>query len=220
VWGMLIKGLQAFLDYVESITGSYGIAIIAFTIVVKTALYPLTLKQQKALLEQRKYAPELQKIQEKYKKKPEEMQKKMMEFYRKHNYNPFGACLPLLLQLPIIYLLHGAIRGHDFKNQGFLWVPLLTQRDPYCIWPILSTSFMLLQHKIQQKLNPTPPATSGNAPDMSSTNMIMTIFIGYITTKLPAGLVIYWTISNAVTLIQYLMIYRKLGGSAEEVQKA
>ena len=54
MWGMLIKGLQAFLDYVESITGSYGIAIIAFTIVVKTALYPLTLKQQKALLEQRK----------------------------------------------------------------------------------------------------------------------------------------------------------------------
>jgi YidC/Oxa1 family membrane protein insertase len=78
----------------------------------------------------------------------------------------------------------------------------------------------LLQHKIQQKLNPTPPATSGNAPDMSSTNMIMTIFIGFITTTLPAGLVIYWTISNAVTLIQYLMIYRKLGGSAEEVQKA
>lgn len=218
MWGMLTRGLTAFLDYVESLTGSYGIAIIVFTIVVKMLLYPLTLKQQKALLEQKKYSPELAKIQEKYKKKPEEMQKKMMEFYKKHNYNPLGACLPVLLQLPIIYLLFGAIRNHTFKGQGFLWVPLLTERDPYYIWPLLSIGLTFLQQKIQQKINP-PAAAGSGSPDMSSTNMIMTLVIGFITITLPAGLVMYWTLGNAVTVVQYLMIYRKLGASAEEVQK-
>lgn len=216
MWGMLIKGLQAFLDYVESITGSYGIAIIAFTIVVKTALYPLTLKQQKALLEQRKYAPELQKIQEKYKKKPEELQKKTMEFYRQHNYNPFGACLPLILQIPLIYLLFGVIRNHDFDSQGFLWVPLLTERDPLYIWPMLSVALAFLQNKIQEKTN---PAADGSAA-ASVNSLIFPIFIGIISVTFPAGLIMYWTVSSAVTIAQNYYINRRLQASAEEVQKA
>jgi len=215
VWGLLTRGLTAFLDYVESLTGSYGIAIIVFTIAVKMALYPLTLKQQKALLEQKKYAPELAKIQEKYKKKPEELQKKLMEFYRQHNYNPFGACLPLLLQIPILYLLFGVIRNHDFEGQGFLWVPLLTERDPYYIWPLLSIGLTILLQKLQEKVNPP----TGADTNMSSTNMIMTLVIGFLTLTLPAGLVMYWTLSNAVTVVQYYYIYRRLEASTGEVQK-
>lgn len=215
MWGLLTRGLTAFLDYVESLTGSYGIAIIVFTIAVKMALYPLTLKQQKALLEQKKYAPELAKIQEKYKKKPEELQKKLMEFYRQHNYNPFGACLPLLLQIPILYLLFGVIRNHDFEGQGFLWVPLLTERDPYYIWPLLSIGLTILLQKLQEKVNPP----TGADTNMSSTNMIMTLVIGFLTLTLPAGLVMYWTLSNAVTVVQYYYIYRRLEASTGEVQK-
>lgn len=217
MWGGLTNALKAFLDYVESLTGSYGVAIIVFTIVVKAALYPFTLKQQKALLEQKKYAPELAKIQEKYKKQPEELQKKTMEFYRKHNYNPLGACLPVLLQLPIIWLLFGVIKNHEFGGQSFLWVPDLTQKDPLYIWPLLSVALTFVQNKIQEKVN--PPAASAQNP--GAMNNMFPIIIGVMTAFLDAGLVIYWTVGTAVTIVQYLIINRRLAAaSAEEVQKA
>lgn len=216
MWGALIRGLTAFLDYVESVTGSYGVAIIVFTIVVRLAQHPLAVKQQKALLDQKKYNPELQKIQEKYKKKPEELQKKTMEFYRQHNYNPFGACLPLILQIPLIYLLFGVIRNHDFDGQGFLWVPLLTERDPLYIWPMLSVALAFLQNKIQEKTNPA--ADSSAAASVNS--LIFPIFIGIISVTFPAGLIMYWTVSSAVTIAQNYYINRRLQASAEEVQKA
>ena len=216
MWGALIQGLTAFLDYVESVTGSYGVAIIVFTIVVKLAQYPLTLKQQKALMEQKKYNPELQKLQEKYKKKPEELQKKMMEFYKQHNYNPLGACLPLILQLPIIYLLFGVIRNHDFDGQGFLWIPLLTERDPYYIWPLLSVGLAFLQNKVQGLSNPQ----AGDGSTAKSMNFFFPIFIGVISVTFPAGLIMYWTMNSAVTVVQNYLINKRLEASAEGVQKA
>lgn len=217
MWGALIRGLTAFLDYVESLTGSYGVAIIVFTIVVRLAQHPLAVKQQKALMDQKKYNPELQKLQEKYKKKPEELQKKTMEFYRQHNYNPLGACLPLIIQIPIIYLLFGVIRNHDFDGQGFLWVPLLTERDPLFIWPMLSVALAFLQNKIQEKFNP-PSAAGSTASQMNS--LIFPIFIGIISVTFPAGLIMYWTVSSAVTIAQNYFINKRLEATAEEVQKA
>lgn len=214
MWGALTRALTAFLDFVESLTGSYGLAIIVFTIVVKTALYPFTLKQQKALAEQKKYTPELQKIQEKYKKQPEELQKKTMEFYRKHNYNPLGACLPLVLQLPFIWLLFGVIKNHEFDGQGFLWVPLLTARDPYYIWPLLSVAFSFAQNKMQEKINPP----TGANPSANSMSMAFPIFIGLISVSFPAGLVIYWTMNTLVTIVQSYIINKRLAASMEEVQ--
>lgn len=215
MWGVLTDGLAGILDAIYSVTGSYGLAIVVFTIITKMALYPLTVKQQRAMMDQKRLGPELQKIQEKYKKNKEELQKKTMEFYKENNFNPLGGCFPLIVQLPIIWLLFSVLRSHDFAEQGFLWVPLLTDPDPYYIWPVLSAGLTYVQGRLS-----SPAADpSGKSNTQNTMNMIMPIFIGFISLTFPAGLVLYWTVGTLVTIMQYYVINKKLEVPKEEVTK-
>ncbi|MCD7739991.1 MAG: YidC/Oxa1 family membrane protein insertase, partial [Candidatus Gastranaerophilales bacterium] len=115
----VLKGLN-------NITGSYGLAIIALTIIVRGCLWPLGVSQQRSMRAMQVLQPKMKLIQERYKNDPQTMQKKMMEFYKEHKFNPMSGCLPLLIQMPIFIMLYAALISPQFMqesgNSNFLFI--------------------------------------------------------------------------------------------------
>ena len=115
----LLKGLY-------NITGNYGLAIIALTIIVRLCLWPLGVSQQRSMRAMQILQPEMKRLQERYKNDPQTLQKKMMEFYKEHKFNPMSGCLPLLIQMPIFILLYAALISPMFMqeagNSNFLFI--------------------------------------------------------------------------------------------------
>ena len=115
----LLKGLN-------NLTGSYGLAIIALTVIVRLCLWPLGVSQQRSMRAMQILQPKMKLIQERYKNDPQTMQRKMMEFYKEHKFNPMSGCLPLLIQMPIFILLYAALISPQFiqeaGNSHFLFI--------------------------------------------------------------------------------------------------
>ena len=114
------------LKVLASFVGSYGLAIVVLTLIVRAALWPLNTSQQRSMRMMQSLQPKLKAIQERYKSNPQVMQQKMMEFYKEHNFNPMGGCLPLLIQMPIFILLYSALMNPAFiqvaGNSKFLFI--------------------------------------------------------------------------------------------------
>ncbi len=124
----LTELITSFVRFLRDITGSDGLAIIAFTVLLRLALYPLTLRQTKSMEEMKLLQPKMQELQEKYGSQSEEYQRRVMELYKTYNINPLGGCLPTLIQLPIIWALFAALRTYPFA-ESFLWIPDLGKTD-------------------------------------------------------------------------------------------
>lgn len=182
---------------------SYGIAIILMTIVIKMALYPLTVKQVVSMKAMQELQPEMKKLQEKYKNKPQEMQQKLAALYKEKGINPLAGCLPLLAQMPILIGIFYAIRDYDYGMvaPSFLWLQNLSDTDPYYILPVLSA----LTTFIQQKQTMTQTADN---PQMKMMLFFMPLFIGWISMTFPSGLVLYWVVSNIMQILQQWWMYR------------
>lgn len=196
--GVLSDIIRSVLVFFHSISTSWGIAIILLTLAMRVILFPLYLKQNQMLQSQKDLQPKQKELQEKYKDKPEEYQKRLLELYKEHKVNPFGSCLPMFLQFPILIALFNVLRGFDFGGSSFLWMPNLGTPDPYYILPILSA----VSTWYQMKLTTT---------DQSQQTMvlIMPLFIGWMSIKFPAGLNIYWAVGNVFSVAQQLyMNYR------------
>ena len=118
-----------FLKFLNNITGSYGLAIIALTVLVRCALWPLGISQQRSMRDMQKLQPKMKRIQDRYKNDPQMMQQKMMEFYKEHKFNPMAGCLPILIQMPIFILLYTALISPQFiaeaGNSQFLFIKRL-----------------------------------------------------------------------------------------------
>lgn len=183
--------------------GSYGLAIVLLTVIIKIILYPLTVKQLKSMKAMQKMQPEMQKLQKKYKDKPQIMQQKLMELYQKEGINPMAGCLPLLIQMPILMAMYYTLYNFDYGavEPSFLWLPSLSQTDPMYILPALSAFTTFLQQKLSM--------TDNSNQQMRAMLIIMPIFIGWISLNFPAGLVLYWVTMNIVQIVQQLWMYRK-----------
>jgi len=107
----ILKGLADF-------AGNYGFAIILLTIIIRVAMWPLSVSQQKSMKKMQTLSPKMKEIQNRYKNDPQVMQKKMMEFYKEHQFNPFGGCFPLLIQMPVFILLYGALMSPQFIQEA------------------------------------------------------------------------------------------------------
>jgi YidC/Oxa1 family membrane protein insertase len=200
-----LKGiLTLLLKNFYSFTGSYGIAIILLTTLVRLILYPLTLSQTKSMAGLREIQPKMQELQAKFKDKPEEYQRKVMELYKEHNFNPFGGCLPMLLQLPIMFALFFVLKEFNFSGASFLWIKNLGGPDPTYILPILTgvTTYF------QMKMTPTDPS-------QKAMMTIMPIFIGWISKSFPAGLALYWVVGNLLAIAQQWWINRSMAQAKE-----
>jgi len=186
---------------------SYALAIIFLTLIIKIFLYPLTYKQMNSMKKMQEVQPQIAAAQAKYKKNPQKSQQVLMEIYKENNINPMAGCLPLLIQMPILIALFQALRTFQYSDigAGFFWVAHLRDPDPI-ILPIIVAATTYLQTKIS-----APPST-GNSSAASTQKMMlyfMPLMIGYMSTKFPAGLSLYWIWFNIFGTLQQMFINRQ-----------
>lgn len=182
---------------------SYGIAIIIMTIAIKLVLYPLSAKQIASTKAMSEMQPKIKALQEKYKDDKQTLNVKLSELYKEHGINPLAGCLPLLVQMPIMIGIFYGIR--DFQYAGpsnFLWMNSIADPDPYFILPVLSALTTFIQSK------QTMPSTGDN-PQGKIMLYFMPLFIGYISFKFPAGLVLYWVVMNICQILQQFIMDKK-----------
>lgn len=192
---------------------SYGYAIILLTIIVKFLLYPLTVKQVKSMKAMQELSPKLKKLQEKYKDNPQVMQQKVAALYKDAGVNPLAGCLPLLIQMPILMGMYYSLYNFEYPSADaaqFLWLPSLSEADPYYILPILNVLTTFYQ---------TRQTSDMSNPQMKMMMLIMPLFIGFISLNFPSGLVLYWVVMNLCQIVQQWWIYRE-GGPADKAKAA
>ncbi len=199
----LESGFKWLMDTFYGLTNSYGIAIILVTIAIRAVLVPLTVGQTKSMAKMKELQPKMAELKEKYKDKPQEYQQKVMDLYKENKVNPMGGCLPVLLQLPVLWALFAVLRDYEFTS-GFLWLTSLSSPDPYYILPILSGATTYLQM-----------IATGTDQSQKAMMMIMPVFIGYISLNFPAGLVLYWVVSNLFSIVQQYVLMRHMSAAQE-----
>jgi len=207
----LVDAMTGLINWLYGFTASvglpsYALAIIILTVLIKIVLFPLTQKQMSSMRKMQQIQPKIKEIQERYRKKdPQKMQQKMMELYKEHNVNPMAGCLPILVQMPVLIALFRALANPDFpfKNEahaGFFWIDKLTHVDPYYILPVLAAATTYMQTRL------TTSPTDQTQKIMLYT---MPVFIGWISTTVPAGLVLYWVIFNILGYAQQLLVNKQ-----------
>lgn len=202
---IIAKPLLRAMNWIYGFTKSYGLTIILLTIIIKILLYPLTLKSFKSMKELQKIQPLMKEIQAKYKEDKQKLNQEMMKLYSEHKINPMGGCLPMLLQIPILFALYKVfyaaieLRHTPFYIVG-TWLPDLSAKDPYYITPIL----MGLSQFVMQKMSPTP----GDAMQQKMM-LFMPVLFTVLFLNFPSGLVIYWLVSNVLSIAQQAYINRK-----------
>ncbi len=201
---IVAKPMLISMNWINKYVGSYGWTIIILTFIIKIILYPLTLKSFKSMKGLQKIQPLMKEIQTKYKDDRQRQNQELMKLYKDHKINPMGGCLPLLLQIPILFALYKVflsaieLRQTPFHIIG-TWLPDLSAPDPYLITPLLMGASWF----VQQKMTPTP----GDAMQQKIM-MFMPLIFTFMFLTFPSGLVIYWLISNILSIIQQVYINR------------
>ena len=205
------------ITYLFKVTGSYGVAIILFTIVIYSLFFPLKWRSSKAMKKAQKLAPKMKELQEKIKgmkqNDPRLKELQMDQLRLMKEGNPLGGCLPLLIQMPFLFALYRAITiSLDFRQASFLWIPDLSAAEPYLIHilPILMTGTMV----VLQLVTPAPSADPLQRKMMA---IGMPIFMLYILWSAPSGLVLYWLVGNIVGFSQQFLINRMTKSDDEGV---
>ncbi len=200
-FAFLVKPLLSVLAFFYNVFGNYGWAIIFLTIVIKILFFPLTHKSFKSMKGLQKIQPYVKVIQERHKDDRQKMNEEMIELYKKHQVNPLGGCLPMLLQIPVfISLYHALFFSIELRGAPFMgWITDLSVADPYYVTPVLMGVTMFLQQKM------TP---SVGDPVQQKIMLMLPIVFTFLFVTFPAGLVIYWTINNLLTIAQQYYIYK------------
>jgi len=190
----------------HDLTGSYGVAIILFTIAVYSLFFPLKWRSSKAMKKAQKLAPQMKELQEKIKgmkqndPRLKELQMEQLRLMKEGN--PLGGCLPLLIQMPFLFALYRAITiSVDFRQASFLWLPDLSGGDPFHILEVLMAGTMI----VLQLITPAPSADPLQRKVMA---IGMPIFMLYVLWGAPSGLLVYWLVGNIVGFSQQFVINR------------
>ncbi len=196
------------LNTIHAVVMNYGIAIIIMTILLRLLMWPLTRKSYTSMIAMQKMQPEIARIQKLYANDKARMQMEMMRVYQTHKTSPMSGCLPMLLQIPIFFALYKALLiSVPMRGAHFLWIHDLAAMDPYFILPILMGASMWLQSYLQ-----TPrTATAGNDAVAQTQRMMkwMPVLFTVLFAWMPAGLVLYWTVSNLFGIGQMWLIKRR-----------
>lgn len=216
----LTKPFFYILDFLYHLIGNMGWAILLFAALLRLAMFPIANKSFESMSKIKKVQPKLKELQEKYKDDKVKLQKEVMETYRKEKINPAAGCLPVLIQIPIFFSLYKVLNiAIEIRHAPFIgWIKDLSAPDPLTIsvisgmpipslldigiWPI----FMGLSMYIQQKLNPAP-----TNPDQARVMALLPLIFTFMLGHFASGLVIYWTLSNLLSIIQQKAIMHKLG---------
>jgi len=201
IWDGLAKLMEFVLRFFYQLTGNYGISIILLTVVIRLALYPVIHKQNLSARAMQELQPEIKKLQEKYGKDPQRLNQEIMKLYRERGVNPLGGCLPLLIQLPFLFVLYRVLVTYDYGQAGFLWLPSLSRPDPYYILPLAMGATTFWQQKIS-----TPPSGGEAAQQNLLLMVVMPVFLVFISWGLPSGVLLYWFVSNLFYIFQQYML--------------
>ena len=223
-WGFLYfitKPLFYGIDYFFKLLGNYGLAIIAITICIRLVFFPLANFSFRSMAKMKALQPEMVRLKELHKDDKMKLQQEMMALYKKEKVNPMSGCLPILVQIPVFFALYKVLFVTiEMRQMPFYgWIKDLSDKDPTSLfnlfgllpydvpsflvigaWPILMGVTMF----IQQKLNPAP-----TDPMQAKIFMFFPLFLTIILAPFPAGLVIYWTVNNVLTMAQQLFIMKR-----------
>jgi len=200
------------LTHIDSLVGNYGFSIILLTISVKALLYKLSETQYRSMAGMRRLMPKMQQLKESYGDDKMKLQKATMELYKKEKINPFGGCLPMLVQMPVFIALYWVLlESVELRHAPFIfWLNDLSVRDPFFILPLMMGATMYLQ----TSLSPTPAD-----PMQAKVMKFMPIMMTGLFLMFPAGLVLYWFTNGALGILQQWYITRKIE-AAYEAKKA
>jgi len=206
-FGFFAKGLLLAMNGLHSALGlSYGWAIIAITIIIKLLFWPLTQASTRSMKRMQALQPQMTAIREKYKDDPAKMNKKTMEFMKEHKVSPLGGCLPMLLQIPVFFGFFRMIQSAiELRGARFLWIKDLSQPDtlfvipgthfPFNLLPLIMGATMLWQARL------TPPSP-GMDPMQAKMMRYMPLMFLVFLYNFSAGLTLYWTVQNLLTILQ------------------
>jgi len=214
-WQAYVNFLERVLDFLAVTFNSGGLAVIAFTIIVKTLLLPLTVKSIRSSKAMQELQPKIKELQKKHGKDRARLSQETMKLYQQYRVNPMAGCLPMLVQIPIFFGVYRAIsnlsNGKGFEgasdvwNHGFLWLHSLAEPDPYHVLPILAAVFQFVQTKMMR------PAGQGKITDPQQAMMnqmmnFMPITVVLFGWSFASGPVIYWVTQSVYSVVQQWFI--------------
>lgn len=193
------------LDLLHSVLGNWGWAIVVLTLLVKSAMYKLSEAQFRSFGKMRHFAPRIQELRERYGDDRQKLNQAMMDLYKKEGFNPLGGCLPMLVQFPVFIALYWVLlESVELRQAPFIgWITNLSTPDPYYVLPVLFGISMFMQQKLSGQMATMEPM-------QQRIMMAMPIMLTAFFTLFPAGLVLYWFVSNLVSIAQQWYINRKL----------
>ena len=199
---MISKPLFWLLVTIQSFVINWGLAIIIITLIVKGAMYPLTKAQYTSMAKMRELAPKMAQLKERFGDDRQKMSQATMEMYRKEKVNPAGGCLPLLLQMPIFLALYWVfLESVELRHAPFVfWIQDLSAMDPYFVLPILMGASMY----VMQKMQPMTIQDPMQQKIMQYMPVVFSIFMAWF----PSGLVLYWLVSNLISIAQMKVIFK------------
>lgn len=222
VMAIIAQPMGWILALLYDFINSYGIALILFTIFVRTCLLPLYAAQLKSSSRMKEFQPKMQAIQKKYAHDKELLNMKLMELYKEEKYNPASGCLPMLVQMPIILALFVLLRNpiafiSDPQmlmavHESFLWVPDLSQPDPW-ILPILAGIATFFSFSMTQAMSPSMDMGGANAM-MKMMKYFFPVMIVWMGRSFPSGLTLYWFIGTLYMIAQ-TVVMKKLKAKKE-----
>ena len=217
------------MELIYKVIPNWGVSIIILTILIKILLFPLTKKSSMGTLKMQEIQPRMQELQEKYRDQPEKLNMEMSKLYKETGYNPLSGCLPLLIQFPLIFAMYNLFNNYfEFRGAMFIpgWIPDLSVGDivplpvtlpivgnQLHLLPVIYLASQLLFGKITQA-----SATGSNSTQMKIMMYGMPIMFFFIFYNAPAGLLLYWTVSNVLQLFQQMMINKMMKAKRAEME--
>ncbi|SAL30070.1 membrane protein insertase YidC [Caballeronia humi] len=201
---IIAKPLFWLLEKIHSYVGNWGWSIVLLTLLIKAVFFPLSAASYKSMARMKAITPRMQQLRERFKSDPQKMNAALMELYKTEKVNPFGGCLPVVVQIPVFISLYWVLLSSvEMRGAPWIgWIHDLSQQDPYFILPVLMAVSMFLQ----TKLNPTPPD-----PVQAKMMMFMPLAFSVMFFFFPSGLVLYYVVNNVLSIAQQYYITRMMG---------
>jgi YidC/Oxa1 family membrane protein insertase len=219
MFGIISRALLSSMNWLHSKFGSYAAAIIVLTIIIKLLLYPLQNKATASMKKMQALQPKMTELREKYQDDPQRMNTELMRLYKEYGVNPFGGCLPILIQIPIFFGFYNMLgKAVELRNSQFLWVKDLSQPDtiaylpliglPLNVLPLVMAGTMFWQMAISPK--------SGD-PVQQRVFMFMPLIFVFFCYNFASALALYWTVQNIFSIVQLYLTRNQTTPSLQKV---
>lgn len=205
IWNQYVDLVEWILRQLGGFMGSGGLAIIVFTIAVKTLMLPLTIKSIRSSKAMQELAPKIKELQKKHGGDRQKVSAETMALYQAHGVNPMAGCLPMLIQMPIFFGVYFGIRamsgsGVDEWANGFLWLPSLKDADPLHVLPVLAGIFQFVQSRMMRPAN--QKVTDPQQQIMNTMMTFMPLTVVLFGWGFDSGPVLYWVVQAMYSVVQ------------------